>query len=252
MQRCHKHLKKFMFAKSFDLLLSNTTNINSAISQLAEPVRSLVTFIVPKALVSTPKDCDYKRYIEIGKHLSHDSKVVEISDELRTLRVPQNFSRYAAIIGPSLLGKTQFAFALSTLRKVIYVNLSSEKETNAQRIYESFAGVSDLFKQVMYQDSRDHIGEPLLTKPANELAVFRGKLLTLGLLSHLMKFPWPRSQEENWFDQFVSIQSVKIEKLSIDDFSTRFNSTKKWSFKLFYFNILFFYRRRIFGLRFIY
>ena len=102
--------------------------------------------------------------------------------------------------------------------------MSSEKETEAQKIYKSFAGVSDLFKQVMYQDSRDHIGEPLLTKSANELAVFKGKLLTLGLLAYLMKFPWPRSQEEDWFDQFVSIQIVKIEKLSIDDFLTRFTS----------------------------
>ena len=55
-----------------------------------------------------------------------------------------------------------------------------------------------------------------------------------------MNFPWPRSQEKNWFDQFVSLQSVKIEKLSIDDFLTRFNGTKNVllnSFKFFYFSI---------------
>lgn len=59
---------------------------------------------------------------------------------------------YTSIVGPSFMGKTQFAFSLARLCPVFYVNFLLATDT--QSIYKAFFSISDAFRKCLRDDIR--------------------------------------------------------------------------------------------------
>ena len=217
-------LKFQLFLKSddFDSLDNILDSIFKCLSPLAKWVQSVFSFTVADNFISQ-RNTAYDQYMKIGENLSMNEEILKIKDELRTLRLPDSItSRFAAIVCPSLVGKTQLAFTLSQSLKVIYVNLIIEGN-DAQKVYRAFSGISNLFRKVLEADANIH-SHSFLKQHANTLQYFQGKLFTLGLLAHLMNFPWVENGEK-WFDHFLPIRQIDIEKLTVDEFTQKFNRT---------------------------
>lgn len=179
---------------------------------------------------NSQRNIAYDQYMHIGEHLSSNEETIRIKDELKTLIEPElnNVSRFAAVVCPSFAGKTQLAFTLSQNLKVIYVNFGISGN-NDQKVYCAFSGISNIFRKILEADSHNNTAS-LLKKTAHDLKNFEGKLFTLGLLAHLMSFPFPEDRNKSkWFDQFLELKEVVISELSFNDFSAKFSS--KHNFK---------------------
>jgi len=105
-----------------------------------------------------------KDYLKIGEALKDEDSVKNLKNDLARLRTSGNDScaYYAAIIGPSFLGKTQTAFTLSHVMNVIYVNLlaadiavQGSDGSLSQPIYNHFEDFSNLFYQTIDQDLKE-------------------------------------------------------------------------------------------------
>lgn len=102
---------------------------------------------------------EVEKYLDIGEILSSDPITLTIKESLKTLKQPRRSSYYAAIVGPSLMGKTQTAFSLFHSMDVLYFNLDVGNAVDnigtgdsTQPVYESFRSFSILFSKAIDQD----------------------------------------------------------------------------------------------------
>ena len=163
------------------------------------------------------------QYISTGEKIKNAPEIQAIKNELLTLEIGAAIpSIYVAIVGPSLMGKTQTAFALSHSLNLLYVNLTvlySEYEISAtQPIYSPFAKISNIFSDCLRKDME-------MIKSSFSAAVLRigGPFLTLGLIYHLICLDKPSSVEE-WVLQYINISYVSVTKLTVSQFNQQIQS----------------------------
>ena len=163
------------------------------------------------------------QYISTGEKIKNAPEIQAIKNELLTLEISAAIpSIYVAIVGPSLMGKTQTAFALSHSLNLLYVNLTvlySEYEISAtQPIYSPFAKISNIFSDCLRKDME-------MIKSSFSAAVLRigGPFLTLGLIYHLICLEKPSSVEE-WVLQYINISYVSVTKLTVSQFNQQIQS----------------------------
>ena len=163
------------------------------------------------------------QYISTGEKIKNAPEIQAIKTELLTLEIGAAIpSIYVAIVGPSLMGKTQTAFALSHSLNLLYVNLTvlySEYEISAtQPIYSPFAKISNIFSDCLRKDME-------MIKSSFSAAVLRigGPFLTLGLIYHLICLEKPSSVEE-WVLQYINISYVSVTKLTVSQFNQQIQS----------------------------
>lgn len=114
-------------------------------------------------------------YLRVGEELKDQISMTNLKRDLSLLKHSSDAifdpGYYAAIIGPSFLGKTQTAFTLSHLMNVIYVNLLSVPSKNngsttvpvndrddvtlSQLIYDIFQNFSKLFSLTIEEDFKE-------------------------------------------------------------------------------------------------
>ena len=126
---------------------------------------------------------------------------------------------YASIVGPSFMGKTQFAFSLARTYKVFYVNFSDA--SNKQSVYKAFDGVSSKFKRLIYKDC-EKLNAMGIGLDTNELAsseAFDIKLLTIGfiwaLIENSMNYDPSKSE---WFEFYLEPRKLKCKAMSIGEY----------------------------------
>ena len=157
----------------------------------------------------------------IGQFLSNDPRVLEIYDEIEKFSSDSFPKRFAAIVGPSFMGKTQLAFALSPKFKLIYVNLLSSLKV--QSVYMAFSGVSELFRDVITDDAKK-CGRSLLSTPARELLSCKERLSILGLLEIIINFSSLEGQD--WLDEYIKLREVQVVRLTLAEFFIKISGKK--------------------------
>lgn len=176
-----------------------------------------------------------KDYLKIGEELKNEEAVQALKNDLSLLKFssddPNDFGYYAAIIGPSFMGKTQTAFTLSHLMNVMYVNLLSidpqkKKSTPikstidlslSQAIYNAFLNFSELFSLTI---EADLLEKELENYSSNHLSNYKPGFQTLGLLYCLIRrksLNMNETAEEN-FLQVLNIKNALIPKMNCSQF----------------------------------
>ena len=163
------------------------------------------------------------QYISTGEKIKNAPEIQAIKNELLTLEISAAIpSIYVAIVGPSLMGKTQTAFALSHSLNLLYVNLTvlySEYEISAtQPIYSPFAKISNIFSDCLRKDM-----EMIKSSFSAAVLSMEGPFLTLGLIYHLICLEKPSSVEE-WVLQYINISYVSVTKLTVSQFNQQIQS----------------------------
>ena len=166
------------------------------------------------------------QYISTGEKIKDAAEIQAIKTELLTLEIDTDLpSIYVAIVGPSLMGKTQTAFALSHSLNLLYVNLSvaySDIISTAQPIYSPFAKISKIFTACLQKDMEMIIIALEGSFSAAVLSI-RGPFFTLGLIYHLICLDKPSSVEE-WVLQYINISDLSVTKLTVSQFTQKIKS----------------------------
>lgn len=199
-----------------DILKLNQSQYQIALSSINDNTESVIRSLY--------------QYIQISKYTNNNESVFKsISFEIEKLtnRVyanridPDNprLSSFASIVGPSLMGKTQFAFSLARISPVFYVNFASGE--GLQEIYKAFDDISGAFKRCLTNDVGILNNANIqLDSTALKNMGLKMKLETVGFLWELVKysteFEFDGSAE--WFEYYLAARSIKFEKISIHEY----------------------------------
>lgn len=177
---------------------------------------------------SEAEKAEVKRYVDKGRILKDSTLTLKLKEELSKLKFIDNLpSFYAALVGPSFLGKTQTAFTLSHLMDVFYVNFTcmyNYDGTIDQRIYRALKPLSSLIFEAVCNDmeSTENIRRFFCKHKADF------KFQTLGLIYTLLM--WKKYNEEsfknpeNWFLSFTDISHVVFQPLTQAKFKEKIQS----------------------------
>jgi hypothetical protein len=125
---------------------------------------------------------------------------------------------FCSIVGPSLMGKTQFAFSLARHFLVFYVNFASKEA--AQSIYQAFDSISSVFISCLHEDvgilenrkielDSDQIAEHFRTI----------KLKTIGFLWEFVKISTEfDSNASDWFEFYLKSRTIELKAMSLSDY----------------------------------
>lgn len=163
-------------------------------------------------------------YLKIGHELKDEDATIKLKEELALLKNSYNdceSSYYAAIIGPSFMGKTQTAFTLSHLMNVMYVNLLSTARSDScgsQPIYDKLRKFSKLFSVTIEEDLKlSNIGS------AGSIYGHSARFRTLGLLYCLIlrKELNPNETPEQNFLAILNIKKALVPKMTPSQFRSK-------------------------------
>jgi hypothetical protein len=140
-------------------------------------------------------------------------------------------SNYCSIVGPSLMGKTQFAFSLARHFPVIYVNFASLQ--SLQSIYQAFQSTSLAFISCL------HVDVSILEKNQISLdshAIGRMpssiKLNTISLLWNFVKISTEfDSITSGWFEFYLKSRTFYLEAMSPYEFIENLSNHFKFVLK---------------------
>ena len=123
---------------------------------------------------------------------------------------------FASIVGPSLMGKTQFAFTLARAFKLFYINFSP-RGGNQQDVYKAFDKMSFKIISIVSED-RAKLGNADRTLNSDNLATscVNIKLKTIWLLWYLMEDSTKYDPEKSeWFEYYLRPRTFKCKPMSI-------------------------------------
>ena len=131
---------------------------------------------------------------------------------------------FASIVGPSLMGKTQFAFSLARLYPVIYVNFSEEYMN--QEVYAAFDHISGMFKILLKLDCIS-LKDTKISIDSNKIKrhAFDLKLGVIGyiwaLITYSIEFDGFKNSsvsDSNWFEYYLRPRTFNFEAMSIREY----------------------------------
>lgn len=121
---------------------------------------------------------------------------------------------YAAIIGPSFMGKTQFAFTLARIRPVFYVNFAFDQQL-LQDIYVPFVSITQVFLECLQADLATFDG----IKNSDNLAGMRNsQFKALGLLLELTQYSKTFDPSTaDWFPFYLKGKRLVVNSISLNE-----------------------------------
>ena len=166
------------------------------------------------------------KYIRVGAEMYNSCEILEIKEAIQTLQFTDNInlpSLYAAIVGPSFMGKTQSAFTLAHIMNVFYVNFASilANDLPQQEIYSPFEKISSIFESCLDFD------RPRTIKTKNTAKSIQRSsksYRTLGLLTLLIQIDWPDSLDEK-FLQYINLNNLIVPSMTITEFNNMIQGT---------------------------
>lgn len=211
----------------------------------AEFYKNYVVIDVSPPEEITKLKAEIKSYVEKGRILKESPLSEQLKNELLQLKFIDDLpSYYAALVGPSLMGKTQTAFTLSHSMNVFYVNFASfyleMSAPTEQRIYRALGPLSKFFFKAVWADID---ATNYLKGESNEGATFFSddsrKFITLGLIYTLLKWKDLNSAEfdshpEKWFSSFLTMKRIVIKSLTRDQFMSKMRGKELKSIKSMY------------------
>ena len=130
-----------------------------------------------------------------------------------------NVRAFASIVGPSLMGKTQFAFTLARAFKLFYVNFSP-RGVNQQDVYKAFDKMSFKITSIVDEDlAKLGNGKYVLNSDNLATRCVNIKLKTIGLLWYLMEDSTKYDPEKSeWFEYYLRPRTFKCKPMSIFEY----------------------------------
>ena len=170
-----------------------------------------------------------KNYLNIGYALKDEIIIEKLKTELSKLNANASVaSYYAAIIGPSFMGKTQTAFTLNHRMTVIYINLLIGSNTNSeelgtnQNIYKAFFSFSKFLNDIIDDDIKDikDSGGNINASNFDQQAQQKIPLKTLGMIFVLLKMKMIRSDITilQWYKNIMDIENIWIPAMTVSNF----------------------------------
>ena len=168
-----------------------------------------------------------QNYVNIGNELKDDKIIKEIKEQLKELKnVETGISYYAAIIGPSLMGKTQTAFTLSHSMTVFYMNLAIGSRGNVgsvlQNIYRAFQPFSSILNHIVNEDiiESERAGGDLNASDFfdSKQEIIQFRILGLIFMMIKMKILRPDLSVFQWFKNIIDIDDALIPAMTIKEF----------------------------------
>lgn len=164
-------------------------------------------------------------YVDIGEELAKDPLMSQIKSELGALEIPDMASFFAAIIGPSFMGKTQSAFTLSHIMNVIYVNLTTKFSTSDddQKIYKIFESIALFFFETISYDIIETQFSKKDNQPAKRFKDCKAPLRTVGLIYVLLRLRCLISDSnasgvKKWLQTIAQVNYILIPQMTIQEF----------------------------------
>ena len=158
-----------------------------------------------------------------------DVLMTEIKESLQNLNYEselRNPSYYAAIIGPSYMGKTQSAFTLGHLMNVIYLNISQtclgESAGFSQPIYSLFKKLSDVFVIAFEQDKLTSEYQKYM-RTAHAISGYVSPIKCLGLIYVLIRnrMLHPEYTPMDWFFNLINFENIIAPSMTIQQFEAK-------------------------------
>lgn len=170
------------------------------------------------------EEIEIKSYVDKGRYLKDSEITLKLKNELNAVSL-----YYSALVGPSLMGKTQTAFTLSHHMTVFYVNCAGSKTEQViccamRPIYKLFNGAVSEDRNDSRYDFERNLGTGFFLK--EKFKNYKWK--TLGLIFTLLKWKSIHPQlddPEAWFKSFWDIESVVLKPLSVDIFKFKMQGT---------------------------
>ena len=175
---------------------------------------------------------EFHQYIEIARHNNLNERIFKkiltdifkITEKFYTCEIDPsspNLHSFASIVGPSLMGKTQFAFSLAQICPVFYVNFSSS--FLMQKIYKALRSVSSAFTNCLANDvamlkknkRKFRFDSDYLARRALEI-----KLQTIGLIWEFVMYSteFKFNGTSEWFEYYVRARSINLKMMSIQNY----------------------------------
>ena len=208
----------------FLIVLSKKLNSNSFLDSTVVQ-RSATNYSVPPEVL--------KSYINVGQAMFTDVLMTEIKESLQNLNYEselRNPSYYAAIIGPSYMGKTQSAFTLGHSMNVIYLNISQtclgESAGFSQPIYSLFKKLSDVFVIAFEQDKLTSEYQKYM-RTAHAISGYVSPIKCLGLIYVLIRnrMLHPEYTPMDWFFNLINFENIIAPSMTIQHFEAKVAGT---------------------------
>jgi hypothetical protein len=125
---------------------------------------------------------------------------------------------FCSIVGPSLMGKTQFAFSLARHFLVFYVNFSSILAM--QDIYRAFEKISSVFISCLHSDV-EILENRKIVLDSDIIALMPStiKLKTIGFLWEFVKISTEfDSNASDWFEFYLKSRTIELKAMSLSDY----------------------------------
>ena len=170
----------------------------------------------------SPEKAKYNEYVQVAKFTDVDSPEFDVITQGIMQDRKTNANRtFATIFGPSLMGKTQFAFSLARKYKVFYVNFSGKQDQ--QEVYQAFDSMSSEIISILFDDC-SVLGNKL---ESGVLGLKRNvKLKIIGFLWYLIEYSMEHDGNNmDWFDYYLKPRRFQYTSMSINGFFTKLSKT---------------------------
>ena len=232
----------------------NAINLNNFISRLnrklkyfieSDEWKTVLKIVSRSFTIEAGKEGALSEYIKVAKYIveeeDYGNELKNIFDSIMSpvqnifsngqFVKPSEVHQYSAIVGPPLLGKTQFSFVLGRIRPVFYFNLCSIKYKD-QSCFECFDSLSlELYRTLTLDQNLITIRK---FKDRNRKSksdadyLFNQKdmkFFTIGLIwsliEHSLEFKYADGDtavDADWFKHYLKPRTFSYEPLSFNEF----------------------------------
>lgn len=184
---------------------------------------------------------DLEHYIRLAKFINLNNNeafddvfkhIMDPVDDVYTENAfirPNRVSHYSSLIGPSLMGKTQFSFILARVNPVFYFNFSIDGVFD-QLIYSNFISFKTELSNILDLDLKT-FRESGSTAQSGSEDIFENrniKLFVVGFIWSLVKYSADFDSSEDWFLYYLKKRSTQYRNMSIFDFYTEIGTKTKY------------------------
>jgi hypothetical protein len=133
---------------------------------------------------------------------------------------------FIAVVGPSLMGKTQLAFILALIQPIIYLVFSNL----TQNVYKNFSDISTKMKNLISLDSNQFSNISKLK--IEDIMDDSHKYLTLGFLFAIYEISSTVTFNDqfDWMNFYLKMKSFTFTKLTVDEYRNKESNSFLFNF----------------------
>jgi hypothetical protein len=172
-------------------------------------------------------DASLKSYHVMAKEIKKDAidnastsgKILEnIQKCINDIDTYSPFVPFIAVVGPSLMGKTQLAFILALIQPIIYFVFSSNE---SQSVYDNFSYISEEIKTTIELDLK--LFSRITVLNLEDICNNNHKYWTLGFLFAIYEISSTVAFNDqfDWMSFYLKLSSITYSALSVSEFQRK-------------------------------